>query len=1291
MALILVAEPEGRHVERIRDALAAEGWRVKTVQAAEEALAAADLEPPQLVLVNRELEGAERLFSTFSRRTGGPGVVALLPERGDGPGEPLADDFLTKPFTDQDLRLAVRRGLAPRPAAPSEQGTGTAQQLTAADIFGDVVAEVESEIETGAEGGETETAASEAGAGGDTAGESPGAEPPPAEPTPEPPRLRARGELDLEKTLSGLRRELDAGPRARKPPEKGKRKRSKARRTPGSQDELDVDALLSETLSGLDLPEGKKRKKKKAKAAAETQETETPPAETPQAVTPQTETPQTETPKTEVPESPQPSATSSVPPVEDTPGAVESGGETEAAEGAELDWGDFEDLTDEGPAPTQVEPPPDFEPSFGKGFEAEEEEAPAGEQQIDLGDPFQGGALQEVEEPVPGREAGTLAEWLESGDDSMYRPVEEASKTATGPPSGTASASAETAAARSPAAPEGEWEGEGKESGGDEESRSFGQYTLLDRIAVGGMAEVWKARMRGVEGFQKTVAIKKILPHLTDNDDFVNMFIDEAKLAAQLSHPNIIHIYDLGKIGGHFYIAMEYVEGKNLRAVLNESRKKAQPFPLGVSLLVAARLASALDYAHRKKDFEDRELGLVHRDVSPQNVLLSDEGDIKLCDFGIVKAVSKASQTQMGALKGKLQYMSPEQAWGKDVDARSDIFSLGALLFEMLTGQRLFSGDSEISVLEAVRQCRVVAPRDLVPELPEAVQEITLRALEQDPDRRFQSAGEMQGQLEELLYSIKPTPSQTDLAEFLAVVERAPELDPEELSARNRDRQQAGGEPAAAGETREESPEEAQGAEAPVSDQGTGTGAQPPPAEAADGPAEVQISPGALPTAGLSEDEGPLAEAPEEEAPDTEALRAEDEFPDIEEGGSGGKLWLVIVLILVALAGAAVSWYFWQSSRGETAPAAPQPDSRQAPASGGVPEAGTGGSVATEPEEAGTETPPTPGDELPEEEPTDGRDLGADAPGADAEGPAEDGTGAEDTTSLGGAPQEARQQAARQEAADREATAGPPATSQAAGRAVTTRKAEAAEPARPAATSAEPPPRERARSLRPAGASGRVGEAETDSSRASESRGAGTDTGSAQRALQPARASDGPGAEDVPSSTAPPREEAEGETPEADRPSEPLRLREPSQLEDAVAADESADVADAGGTTSGEAEERSRERSQKVSSPPPTPPVREGDLVGPGPGVRPPRLVSFDKPSYPPLARKMKIQGDVVLSLLVDETGRVTEARVLQGVRKGVGLNERALEAARRARYEPATKDGVKVKMWTTLRIPFRL
>ena len=307
---------------------------------------------------------------------------------------------------------------------------------------------------------------------------------------------------------------------------------------------------------------------------------------------------------------------------------------------------------------------------------------------------------------------------------------------------------------------------------------TFGQYTLLERIAVGGMAEVWKARMRGVEGFQKTVAIKKILPYMTGNTDFISMFIDEAKLAAQLSHPNIVHIYDLGKIGSDFYIAMEYVEGKDLRSLLNAARQHDLPLPLGLALLIAVRLANALGYAHRKRDFEGREMALVHRDVSPQNVLISYDGDVKLCDFGIAKAVSKVGQTQMGALKGKLQYMSPEQARGTQVDARSDIFSLGAVLFEMLTGQRLFDGDSEMSVLEAVRQVKVRPPSQVVPTIPREIDDIVMHALAGRPEDRFQTAGELEQRLEAVLYALKPSPSYSDLAAYVRRVLESPPATP---------------------------------------------------------------------------------------------------------------------------------------------------------------------------------------------------------------------------------------------------------------------------------------------------------------------------------------------------------------------------------------------------------------------------------------------------------------------------------------------------------------------------------
>lgn len=295
----------------------------------------------------------------------------------------------------------------------------------------------------------------------------------------------------------------------------------------------------------------------------------------------------------------------------------------------------------------------------------------------------------------------------------------------------------------------------------------FGNYLLVEKIATGGMAEVWKARKRGEEGFQKIVAIKKILPHLSDDQEFVEMFIDEAKLAAQLNHNNIIHIYDLGKIQNSYFIAMEYVDGQDLKSILKRAQDRGQPISVELALFIGSKIASALDYAHRKRDFDQREMGLVHRDVSPQNVLISHEGDIKLCDFGIAKAASKASHTQAGALKGKLQYMSPEQAWGKAIDRRSDIFALATVIFEMLTGRRLFTGDNEMSILEQVRDARVVPPSQINDEVSPEIDRVVLKALQKEPADRYQTAGEMARDLDSILYSFRPTPTSADLAIYM--------------------------------------------------------------------------------------------------------------------------------------------------------------------------------------------------------------------------------------------------------------------------------------------------------------------------------------------------------------------------------------------------------------------------------------------------------------------------------------------------------------------------------------------
>jgi serine/threonine protein kinase len=300
----------------------------------------------------------------------------------------------------------------------------------------------------------------------------------------------------------------------------------------------------------------------------------------------------------------------------------------------------------------------------------------------------------------------------------------------------------------------------------------YGPYQLEDRIAVGGMAEVFKAKRAGAAGFEKTLAVKRILPHLSDNEEFVNMFVDEAKMVAGLTHPNIVQILDLGKLETTYFIAMEYVHGRDLRTILKRASEKELRLPLDLSLRIVSALSAALEFAHRKKDDRGRPMEIVHRDVSPQNILISFEGDVKLTDFGIAKAATKASNTDRGALRGKLLYMSPEQAWGKAIDRRSDIFSLALVLYEMIANAKPFLAGhdgSEMTILEKVRQCEIAPPRSLNPKIPESLDRLVMKALAKDPDERFQDAGEMNRALERVMRERQPL-SQNELKRYMELL-----------------------------------------------------------------------------------------------------------------------------------------------------------------------------------------------------------------------------------------------------------------------------------------------------------------------------------------------------------------------------------------------------------------------------------------------------------------------------------------------------------------------------------------
>jgi|APLak6261679142_1056127.scaffolds.fasta_scaffold00048_12 serine/threonine-protein kinase len=295
----------------------------------------------------------------------------------------------------------------------------------------------------------------------------------------------------------------------------------------------------------------------------------------------------------------------------------------------------------------------------------------------------------------------------------------------------------------------------------------FGKYTLIDRIAVGGMAEIFLARQAGLEGFEKTIVIKRIRPHLSKQPNFVKMFLNEAKLAAQLNHPNIVQIYDLGKIGESYFIAMEYIFGRDMRRIIPKADALGIPFPMVYALKIASSVCEGLYYAHARTDLYGNALNIVHRDVTPENIFVSFDGTVKVLDFGIAKAANQIEQTRAGEIKGKLSYMSPEQCMGKQLDNRSDIFSLGVVLYEWLTGFKLFTGDSEVAILKSITEGKIYAPSYFKADIPEGVEAILMKALEKDREKRYQTAWEMQYDLDQFLSQYEFTPSNIHLSNFL--------------------------------------------------------------------------------------------------------------------------------------------------------------------------------------------------------------------------------------------------------------------------------------------------------------------------------------------------------------------------------------------------------------------------------------------------------------------------------------------------------------------------------------------
>ena len=298
--------------------------------------------------------------------------------------------------------------------------------------------------------------------------------------------------------------------------------------------------------------------------------------------------------------------------------------------------------------------------------------------------------------------------------------------------------------------------------------RPFGPFTLVRRLAAGGMAEVYLARTSGAAGFEKLVAIKRIHPHHAAEQGFECMLPQEAKLSVSLNHRNIVQTLDLCSVDGADVIVMEHVEGYDLHHVVCTLRRADRLLPVGLAAYVIAEVCRGLDYAHHLRDEQGQPFGIVHRDVSPQNVLLSFAGEVKIADFGIAKAKSRQSDPEAGVIKGTYFYMSPEQAWAKPLDQRSDIFSAGIVLWELLVGERLHKASDLQSLLEAIRRAEVPAPSSLRDGVPKELDAIVARATALRPAERFADAGAMADALDAFLARRPPTDASEHISALLA-------------------------------------------------------------------------------------------------------------------------------------------------------------------------------------------------------------------------------------------------------------------------------------------------------------------------------------------------------------------------------------------------------------------------------------------------------------------------------------------------------------------------------------------
>ncbi|MCU0684930.1 MAG: serine/threonine protein kinase [Polyangiaceae bacterium] len=304
------------------------------------------------------------------------------------------------------------------------------------------------------------------------------------------------------------------------------------------------------------------------------------------------------------------------------------------------------------------------------------------------------------------------------------------------------------------------------------------RYRVIERLAAGGMAEVYRAESAGLEGFKKKVAIKRVLPHLAERKKFISMFLDEARLGAHLSHSNCVQVFDIGVGDNTYFIVMEYVDGADLKAIIEWLRKARRPFPISQAVYISTKMCEGLAYAHELTDEAGRPLSVIHRDVSPPNVLITKHGEVKIVDFGLAKASTQLERSEPGIIKGKFSYLSPEAAHGQEVDPRTDLFAVGIILWEMLAGRKLFQGESDFETVKQVQRAEVPPISRLNPAVDPQLEAIITRSLSREASQRYQSARELGRALSSWMFETRSSMMAFDIADLVqsAVRDRQKEM-----------------------------------------------------------------------------------------------------------------------------------------------------------------------------------------------------------------------------------------------------------------------------------------------------------------------------------------------------------------------------------------------------------------------------------------------------------------------------------------------------------------------------------